>query len=163
MASEHSFDVVSKIDLQEVDNAVQQAAKEIGQRYDFRGSSAGIRREAHALVLQAEDEYRLKAVVDILAGRLASRKVPLKGLTFDKPQAASGGSVRQEVQLQQGIPLEHAKEIVKVLKSAKLKVQVAIQGDQVRVRGKNRDDLQAAIRILKDRDLPIDMQFTNYR
>ncbi len=163
MASEHSFDVVSKIDLQEVDNAVQQAAKEIGQRYDFRGSSAGIRREAHALVLQAEDEYRLKAVVDILAGRLASRKVPLKGLTFDKPQAASGGSVRQEVQLQQGIPLEHAKEIVKVLKSAKLKVQVAIQGDQVRVRGKNRDDLQAAIRILKDRDLPIDMQYTNYR
>ncbi|MCZ6696020.1 MAG: YajQ family cyclic di-GMP-binding protein [Acidobacteria bacterium] len=163
VASEHSFDVVSKIDLQEVDNAVQQAAKEIGQRYDFRGSSAGIRREAHALVLQAEDEYRLKAVVDILAGRLASRKVPLKGLTFDKPQAASGGSVRQEVQLQQGIPLEHAKEIVKVLKSAKLKVQVAIQGDQVRVRGKNRDDLQAAIRILKDRDLPIDMQYTNYR
>lgn len=163
VASEHSFDVVSKIDLQEVDNAVQQAAKEIGQRYDFRGSSAGIRREAHALVLQAEDEYRLKAVVDILAGRLASRKVPLKGLTFDKPQAASGGSVRQEVQLQQGIPLEHAKEIVKILKSAKLKVQVAIQGDQVRVRGKNRDDLQAAIRILKDRDLPIDMQFTNYR
>lgn len=163
VASEHSFDVVSKIDLQEVDNAVQQAAKEIGQRYDFRGSSAGIRREANALVLQAEDEYRLKAVVDILAGRLASRKVPLKGLTFDKPQAASGGSVRQEVQLQQGIPLEHAKEIVKVLKSAKLKVQVAIQGDQVRVRGKNRDDLQAAIRILKDRDLPIDMQYTNYR
>ena len=163
MASEHSFDVVSKIDLQEVDNAIQQAAKEIGQRYDFRGSSAGIRREERALVLQAEDEYRLKAVVEILAQRLASRKVPLKGLTFEKPQAALGGSVRQEVRLQQGIPQEHAKEIVKVLKGTKLKVQASIQGDQVRVHGRNRDDLQAAIRILKDRALPIDMQFTNYR
>ena len=163
VASEHSFDVVSSIDLQEVDNAVQQAAKEIGQRYDFRGSSAGIRREEHALVLEAADDYKLKAVADILAQRLASRKVPLKGLSFDKPQAASGGTVRQQVQLQQGIPLENAKEIVKALKGAKLKVQASIQGDQVRVRGKSRDELQAAIQILKDLALPIDMQFTNYR
>ncbi len=163
VASEHSFDVVSNIDLQEVDNAVQQAAKEIGQRYDFRGSSASVRREGHALVLEAEDDYRLKAVADILAPRLASRKVPLKGLTFDKPQAAAGGTVRQEVQLQQGIPQENAKEIVKALKGAKLKVQASIQEDQVRVRGKSRDDLQEAIRILKDLALPIDMQFTNYR
>ncbi len=163
MASEHSFDVVSKIDLQEVDNAVQQATKEIGQRYDFRGSVAEIRREENALILQAEDDYRLKSVVDILSQKLASRKVPLKGLTFEKAQPAAGGRVRQEVRLQQGIPIDHAREIVKILKASKLKVQTSIQGDQVRVRGKKLDDLQEAIRILRERALPIDMQYVNYR
>jgi uncharacterized protein YajQ (UPF0234 family) len=163
MASDHSFDVVSKIDLQEVDNAVQQAMKEIRQRYDFRGSISRIHREEGSLFLEAEDDYKLKAVTEILSQRLAGRRVPLKGLNFNRPQDASGGNLRQEVLLQQGIPQEHAKEIVKTLKGTKLKVQASIQGDQVRVRGKNLDDLQAAIRILQDRAMPIDMQFTNYR
>ncbi len=163
MASENSFDIVSKIDLQEVDNAVQQALKEIHQRYDFKGSIADIRRDKTSLHLQADDEYKLKAVTEILSERLAGRRVPLKGLTFKPPEQATGGSLRQEVVLQQGIPQEQAKEIVKILKASNLKVQAAIQGDQVRVRGKNRDDLQAAIRTLRDTSLPIDMQFTNYR
>ncbi len=163
MASENSFDIVSKIDLQEVDNAVQQALKEIRQRYDFKGSIADIRRDKTSLHLQADDEYKLKAVTEILSERLAGRRVPLKGLTFKPPEQATGGSLRQEVVLQQGIPQEQAKEIVKILKASNLKVQAAIQGDQVRVRGKNRDDLQAAIRTLRDTSLPIDMQFTNYR
>jgi len=163
VASENSFDIVSKIDLQEVDNAVQQALKEIRQRYDFKGSIADIRRDKTSLHLQADDEYKLKAVTEILSERLAGRRVPLKGLTFKPPEQATGGSLRQEVVLQQGIPQEQAKEIVKILKASNLKVQAAIQGDQVRVRGKNRDDLQAAIQALRDTSLPIDMQFTNYR
>ncbi len=163
MASEHSFDVVSKIDLQEVDNAVQQALKEIRQRYDFRGSIADIRRESAVLHLQADDEHRLRAVVDILTERLAGRRVPLKGLTFKPPGEATGGSLRQEVLIQAGIPQEQAKEIVKLLKASHFKVQAAIQGDQVRIRGKNKDELQGAIRVLRESSLPIDMQFTNYR
>jgi cyclic-di-GMP-binding protein len=163
VASEHSFDVVSNIDLQEVDNAVQQALKEIRQRYDFKGSIADIRREKGSLHLQADDEYKLKAVVEILTQRLAGRRVPLKGLTFKPPEQATGGSLRQEVPIQAGIPQDQAKEIVKILKTSNLKVQAAIQGDQIRVRGKNKDDLQGAIRILRESALPIDMQFTNYR
>ncbi|HEU4401329.1 MAG TPA: YajQ family cyclic di-GMP-binding protein [Candidatus Polarisedimenticolia bacterium] len=163
MASESSFDIISKIDLQEVDNAIQQALKEIRQRYDFKGSLADIRRENEVLHLTADDDYKLKALTEILTQRLAGRRVPLKGLTFKTPEQATGGSLRQEVTLQQGIPQEQAKEIVKILKSSNLKVQASIQADQVRVRGKSRDDLQAAIRILKESPLPIDMQFTNYR
>jgi hypothetical protein len=163
VASECSFDIVSKIDLQEVDNAVQQALKEIRQRYDFKGSIADIRREKEIVHLVADDGYKLKAVADILAQRLAGRRVPLKGLTFKDPEAGSGGSMRQQILLQQGIPQESAKEIVRILKGSGLKVQAAIQDDQVRVRGKSRDDLQAAIRALRDSSLPIDMQFTNYR
>ncbi len=163
MAAEHSFDVVSTIDLQEVDNAVQQALKEIRQRYDFKGSIADIRRDKTSLHLQADDDYKLKAVNEILTQRLAGRHVPLKGLTFKTPEQATGDSLRQEIVLQQGIPQEQAKEIVKVLKSSNLKVQAAIQGDQVRIRAKSKDDLQSAIKILRDSPLPIDMQFTNYR
>ena len=163
MASESSFDIVSKIDLQEVDNAVQQALKEIRQRYDFKGSIADIRREKEILHLTADDEHKLKAVSEILAQRLAGRRVPLKGLTFKEPETATGGTLRQQILLQQGIPQESAKEIVRILKGSGLKVQAAIQGDQVRVRGRSRDDLQSAIRALRDSPLPIDMQFTNYR
>jgi cyclic-di-GMP-binding protein len=163
VATEHSFDVVSTIDLQEVDNAVQQALKEIRQRYDFKGSIADIRRDKTSLHLQADDDYKLKAVNEILTQRLAGRRVPLKGLTFKTPEQATGGSLRQEIVLQQGIPQEQAKEIVKVLKSSNLKVQAAIQGDQVRIRARSKDDLQSAIKILRDSPLPIDMQFTNYR
>ena len=163
MASENSFDIVSKIDLQEVDNAIQQALKEVRQRYDFKGSLAEVRRDQNALQLQAENEYKLKALTEILSARLAGRRVPLKGLTFKPTEEATGGSLRQEVSLQQGIPQEQAKEIVKILKGSGLKVQVAILGDQVRVRGKSKDDLQAAMRLLRDAPLEIDMQFTNYR
>ena len=163
MAAECSFDIVSKVDLQEVDNAVNQALKEIGQRYDFKGSKVEIRREGNSLHLQAEDDYKRRAVSEILSQRLAGRKVPLKALTFKDPIAAMGGSLRQEILLQQGIPQDQAKEIVKVLKGSGLKVQPAIQGDQVRVRGKNKDDLQAAIQLLRGSELEFDMQFTNYR
>ena len=163
MASESSFDIVSKIDLQEVDNAIQQALKEIRQRYDFKGSVADIRREKEILHLVADDDYKLRAVTEILMQKLAARRVPAKGLTFKKPEEATGGSLRQQVVLQQGIPQEQAKEIVKVLKTSGVKVQAAIQGDQVRVRGKNKDDLQSAIKILRDSALDFDMQFTNYR
>jgi len=163
VASESSFDIVSKIDLQEVDNAIQQALKEIRQRYDFKGSVADIRREKEILHLVADDDYKLRAVTEILMEKLAARRVPAKGLTFKKPEEATGGSLRQQVVLQQGIPQEQAKEIVKVLKTSGIKVQAAIQGDQVRVRAKNKDDLQSAIKILRDSALDFDMQFTNYR
>jgi uncharacterized protein YajQ (UPF0234 family) len=163
VASESSFDIVSRIDLQEVDNAIQQALKEIRQRYDFKGSISDIRREKGSIHLTADDDYKLRAVTEILLQKLAARRVPLKGLTFKKPEEATGGSLRQEVVLQQGIPQEHAKEIVKILKGTNLRVQTSILGDQVRVKGKSKDELQGAIRTLRDSSLPIDMQFTNYR
>ncbi len=163
MASESSFDIVSKIDLQEVDNAIQQALKEIRQRYDFKGSIADIRREKEILQLVGDDDYKLRALTEILMQKMAARRVPAKGLTFKKPEEATGGSLRQQVVLQQGIPQEQAKEIVKILKTSGIKVQAAIQGDQVRVKGKNKDDLQTAIKKLRDSALDFDMQFTNYR
>ncbi len=163
MASESSFDIVSKIDLQEVDNAIQQALKEIRQRYDFKGSIADVGREKEMLHLVADDDYKLRAVTEILMQKLAARRVPAKGLTFKKPEEATGGSLRQQAVLQQGIPQEQAKEIVKILKTSGIRVQAAIQGDQVRVKGKNKDDLQSAIKVLRDSALDFDMQFTNYR
>ena len=163
MASENSFDIVSKIDMQEVDNAVQQALKEIRQRYDFKGSIADIRRDKEMVQLTADDEYKLTAVTEILMQKLAARRVPAKGLSFKTPEQATGGSLRQQVALQQGIPQDQAKEIVKILKGSGIKVQAAIQGDQVRVKGRNKDDLQGAIKALRDSALNFDMQFTNYR
>ena len=163
MASENSFDIVSEINLQEVDNAVQQALKEIRQRYDFKGSIADIRRDKHSLHLTADDDFKLRAVTEILNRRLAGRGVPLKGLTFKEPERAMGDTLRQEVLLQEGIPQDHAKEIVRILKGSGLKVQASIMSDQVRVRGKSRDDLQMAMKVLRESSLPIAMQFTNYR
>jgi uncharacterized protein YajQ (UPF0234 family) len=163
VASENSFDIVSKVDLQEVDNAIQQALKEIGQRWDFKGSTAEVRREENAIHLHAADEFKLRAIIDILSQRLAGRKVPLKALTFKDPVPAFGGSVRREIGLQAGIAQDNAKEIVRVLKTSGLKVQASIQGDQVRVRGKSRDELQGAMKLLRDSALEFDMQFTNYR
>lgn len=163
MASENSFDIVSRVDLQEVDNAVQQALKEIGQRWDFKNSKVEIRREAQSIHLHAEDDFKLKAVVEILMARLSGRKVPTKALTFKDPVSALGGSLRQEIALQQGIPQDQAKEIVRVLKSSGLKVQPSIQGDQVRVKGKSKDELQSAMQALRASELDFDMQFTNYR
>ena len=161
--AESSFDVVSSVDLQEVKNAVAQAMKEIGTRFDLKGSRSDIELKAHELVLSSSDEFKLKAVRDVLEGRLVKRGVPLKALSYGKIDEALGGTVRQTVTLQQGISSDKAREIVKIIKGSKLKVQAAIQGDQVRVSAKNKDDLQAVIRMLKDTDLGIDMQFTNRR
>lgn len=161
--AESSFDVVSSVDLQEVKNAIAQAMKEIINRFDLKGSGSEVSLQGEELLLVSSDEFKLKAVKDILEGRLVKRSVPLKALSYGKVELALGGTVRQKVSLQKGIPSEKAREIVKIIKGTKLKVQAAIQGDQLRVSGKNRDDLQAVMRTLKETDLGIDMQFTNYR
>jgi hypothetical protein len=164
MASDCSFDVVSKVDLAEVRNAVDQAMKEIGQRYDFKGSVSKIELKDDAqLVLTADDETRLKAVVDVLQSKLHKRGVSIRAMEFGKIDPAAKGTVRQEVKINQGIPVEKSKKLVAVLKDAKLKVQAAIQGDQLRVSGKDKDALQEAIALLKKNDQGLDLQFTNYR
>ena len=163
MAAENSFDIVSKIDMTEVTNAITQATKEISQRFDFKGSKSNITEEKDTLVVLSDDDYKLKSVVDILQAKLVKRGVPVKNLTYGKIEPALGGTVRQRITLQQGIPSEKAKEIVKAIKDSKSKVQAAIQADQVRVSGKNRDDLQSVIALLKGKDFGIELQFTNYR
>ena len=164
MAIDNSFDVVSKIDLQEVANAIQQAIKEIHTRFDLKDSKSDIALEGkEAIVLSSIDDYKLKAVNDILQNKLVKRHVPLKGLDYGAIEPAAGSTVRQRVKLQQGIPIEKAREIVKLIKDTKLKVQASIQGDTVRVSGKDRDTLQQVIATLKGKDFGIDMQFTNYR
>ncbi|MEJ2313333.1 MAG: YajQ family cyclic di-GMP-binding protein [Nitrospirota bacterium] len=163
--AEHSFDIVSKTDLQEVSNAVGQAVKEITQRYDFKGSKSSIdfNRDAGELTLVSDDEFKLKSLVDVLQTKLVGRKVSLKSLKYGKVEPASGGTVRQVVKLQQGIPQDRAKELVKLIKDMKIKVQAQIQGDQLRVRGKKLDDLQTVIQALKERDFDFPMEFVNYR
>jgi uncharacterized protein YajQ (UPF0234 family) len=163
MAAENSFDVVSKVDMAEVTNAVTQAMKEIGQRFDFKGSKSNITQEKDALVVVSDDEYKLKSVVDVLQNKLVKRGVPIRNLTYGKVESALAGTVRQRIALQQGIPTDKAKEIVKAIKEAKLKVQASIQSDQVRVSGKSRDDLQTTISLLKGKDFGIELQFDNYR
>lgn len=163
MAAENSFDIVSKIEMTEVTNAVTQATKEISQRFDFKGSKSSITQEKDAIVIISDDEYKLKSVVDILQGKLVKRGVPIKNLTYGKVEPALGGTVRQRVTLQQGIPTDKAKEIVKAIKDAKLKVQASIQADQVRVSGKSRDELQSVIALLKGGEFGIELQFVNYR
>ena len=163
MAAENSFDVVSKVDMAEVTNAVTQAMKEIGQRFDFKGSKSTITQEKDALVIVSDDEYKLKSVIDILQGKLVKRGVPVKNLSYGKVEAALAGTVRQKITLQQGIPIEKAKEIVKAIKDSKIKVQASIQADQVRVSGKDRDNLQTVIQLLKGKDFGIELQFDNYR
>src|SRR3954463_1063830 len=162
---DNSFDVVSKIELPEVLNAVQQAQKEIHQRYDLKDSKSNIelKEKDNKIVLASADEFKLRAVIDILQSKLVKRNVPLKGLVYGEIIPASGSTVRQEITLQQGIPIEKAREIVKTIKDSKLKVQASIQGDFVRVAGKDRDTLQSAIKILRDGDFGIDMQFINFR
>lgn len=161
--AESSFDVVSTVDMQEVKNAIGQAMKEITTRFDLKGSGSDITLAGEEVVLTSADEFKLKAIRDVLETRLVKRGVPLKALTFGTPDKALGGTVRQKVALQKGIPSEKAREIVKAVKGTKLKVQASIQGDQVRISGKNKDDLQAVMHLLKGTDLGIDMQFTNYR
>jgi len=164
MAAENSFDIVSKVDLQEVSNAIQNALKEIHTRFDLKDSKSDIQLEGkEAMVLSSADEYKLKAVTDILQSKLIKRGVPIKALNYGVVEPAAGSSVRQKVTMQQGIPIEKAREIVKAIKDSKKKVQASIQGDTVRVSGKDRDALQEVIALLRGHDFGIDMQFTNYR
>ena len=162
---DNSFDIVSEIDLNEVNNAIQQAMKEIVTRFDLKDSKSDVQLndKDKKLTLASADEYKIKAVRDILESKLVKRKVPLKGLVYGPIQPAAGSTVRQEVTLQQGISTEKAREIVKVIKDTKKKVQASIQGDLVRVSGKDRDVLQEVLAVLRGYDFGIDMQFTNYR
>lgn len=158
-----SFDVVSRTDLAEVDNAVQGAMREIGTRYDFKGSNCSIERTEETLTIRADDDFKLKQVQEVLRGYLAKRKVDAGAFDFQKPEAATGNSVRQTVAIKQGIERELAQKIVKAVKGAKLKVQVAIQGDELRVTGKKRDDLQSAIALIKDQKIEQPLQYVNFR
>src|SRR5580700_6893169 len=162
---DNSFDVVSEIVIPEVQNAIQQAMKEIITRYDLKDSKSNIElnEKDKKLILTSADDYKLKAVTEILQSKLVKRGVPLKNFTYGVVQSAAGSSVKQEVTLQQGIPIEKAREVVKKVKDSKLKVQASIQGEVVRVAGKDRDVLQSAIKLLRDSDFGIDMQFINYR
>ena len=162
---ENTFDIVSKIDLNEVANAIQQASKEIQTRYDLKDSKSSVElnEKENKILLASADEYKLKSVNEILGQKLVKRGVPLKGLQYGAITAASHNSVRQEITLQQGISTEKAKDIIKVIKDSKLKVQSTIQSDVVRVSGKDRDTLQQVIALLRGKDFGIDMQFTNYR
>jgi uncharacterized protein YajQ (UPF0234 family) len=165
MADTFSFDIVSEVNLQEVDNAVNQARKEIGQRYDFKGSRSSIDLNAKEkkLVLVSDDEFKLKSVVDVLEEKLIKRGVPIKALEFGVVEQAAGNTVRQTVTLRVGIDKDSAKTVVKLIKDLKLKVQAQIMNDQIRVSGKSKDDLQAAMKTVRGADLPFAVQFTNYR
>lgn len=165
MADEHSFDIVSRVDMQEVVNSVQQAEKEISQRFDFKGSksSMSLDKEKNEIALISDNEQKLKSLVDVLQSKFIKRHVPLKSLSYGKIETASGGTVRQVITIQQGIPQEKAKEIIKLIKDTKLKVQSEIQKDQLRVRAKKIDDLQSLIGMIKNNDFGIHIEFINYR
>jgi hypothetical protein len=163
MAQEFSFDIVSKTEMQEVANAVQQAQKELAQRFDFKGSKSSIELSGEEIVLVSDDEGKLRSVKDILETKLVKRGVSLKALDYGKLEDASMGTVRQRTKIVQGIETDKAKAIVKAIKDAKLKVQASIQSDQVRVVGRSKDDLQRAMAIVKGNDYGIPLQFTNYR
>ena len=160
---DNSFDVACKVDPQAVADAVHQASREIQTRYDLKQTKSQVTLEPEAILVLADNDYVLKQVLDLLQSKLHRRGVPLKALDYGKVEPASGGAVRQKIAIQQGIPMEKAKEIVRLIKDTKLRVQAQIQEAQVRVFGKNRDDLQAVIKLLREKDLGIEMQFTNYR
>jgi len=163
MAKENSFDIVSKTDYAEITNAINQSMKEVSQRFDFKGSKAAVELQGKDLLLTAEDDTKLRNMNDIFQGKLVKRGVSLKALDYQKVEPAAGGTVRQLVKVQQGIPIEKAKEVVKFIKDSKMKVQASIQGETVRISGKDRDTLQEVIAALKAKDFGIDMQFDNYR
>jgi uncharacterized protein YajQ (UPF0234 family) len=163
MPQDFSFDIVSKTDMQEVSNAIQQAQKELAQRFDFKGSKSSIELTAEEIVLVSDDEGKLRSVKDILESKLVKRGVSLKALDYAALEQAAGGTVRQKAKIVQGIEIEKAKAIVKAIKEAKLKVQASIQSDQVRVTGRAKDDLQKAMAIVKGNDYGVPLQFTNYR
>lgn len=161
--AENSFDVVCKVDMQEVTNALDQARREIETRYDLKGTKNEVTQEKNEITVLAADEMKRRAVVDILQSKLHRRGVPLKALSFGDVESAAGGALRQKITLQQGIPQDKAREIVRLIKDTKLKLQASIQQDQVRVSAKSRDDLQAVIAMLRQKDLGIALQFENYR
>lgn len=163
MAQEFSFDIVSKTDMQEVSNAIQQAQKELAQRFDFKGSKSSIELTAEEIVLVSDDEGKLVSVKDILATKLVKRNVSLKAVDYAPLEQAAGGTVRQKAKIVQGIEIDKAKAVVKDIKESKVKVQASIQSDQVRVTGKSKDDLQKAMAVVKGKDYGIPLQFTNYR
>lgn len=158
-----SFDVVSQLNLAEVDNAVNQAAKELLQRYDFKGTNTKVSREDKVLTVESTDDYKVKAAVDVLKSKLVKRNVSLKALKSHDVEPAAGGRARQKIDLQEGIDKDRAKEITKKIKDTKLKVQPSIQGDAVRISGKKKDDLQEVIALLKSADFPLPLQFINFR
>lgn len=163
MSSESSFDIVSKMDLQELTNAVHQTEKEIDNRFDFKNSKSSLKLEKDALIIASEDEYKLNAVIDILQSKMVKRGITLKNMDFGKVEPASLGTVRQRLGLKQGIDQENAKKINILIRDSKLKVKSMIQGDQIRVTGKSRDDLQQIIQLLRKADLPLDLQFNNLK
>ncbi len=162
-AKENSFDIVSEVNMQEIDNALNQARREIQTRFDFKGSRSEIRYDGIVITLVSDDDFKLRNVVDILESKMVKRGIDLKALKYGKAEPAAGDTVRQVVNIQQGIDKEMAKTIVKDIKDSRIKVQVSVQGDKVRVSGKNRDDLQAVIKLLKEKNYDIPLQFTNYR
>ncbi len=163
MAIDSSFDIVCKIELQSVKNAIQQTMKEILQRFDFKGTKSEISLDVHTIIILSEDDCRLKSIIEILKTRLIKCGISLKALDFGRIESAAQGMVRQKINLQQGIPIENARKIVKIIKQTKLRVQAQIQKDQVRVSGKKKDDLQAIMTLLKEKKPDIEMQFVNFR
>lgn len=163
MAKDVSFDIVSQVDMQEVDNALNQTRKEIEQRYDFRGSKTELVLDKLELKVTTEDDFKLRSIIDILQTKLIKRGVSIKNLEYGKVESASGGSLRQIVTIKQGIESEKAKQIVKDIKAVGLKVQAQIMEDQIRVSGKNKDDLQSVIQFLKNKDYQLELQYVNYR
>lgn len=159
----NSFDVVSKVDLMEVSNALDQTMKEIRQRFDFKGSKSEVHLEGQDLIVNSDDEYKLKSVIDILQSKLVKRGVSLKALTYGKMEEALGGTVRQKITLRRGVSAEAAKAITGAIRESRFKVQTQIQGDQIRITGKSIDELQAVIAMLKGKDFDLPLQFTNYR
>ncbi len=163
MVKDASFDIVSQVNFQEVTNALMQAEKEIEQRFDFKNSKSSLKLEGEKIILVSDDEFKLRNVVDILESKLVKRQVSLRALEYGKIQPAAGDTVRQEVKLINGLAQDKAKQIMKVLRDSKIKVTSSIQGDQIRVAGKNKDDLQAVIALLKNEDFGVELQFINYR
>lgn len=163
MSSESSFDIVSKVDMQELSNAITQAEREIETRFDFKGSKSSIVLEKEELVVSSDNDYKLKSVIDILQSKMMKRGVPIKNMDYGKIEGSSGGTVRQRIKLRQGIEQDVSKKINIMIRDSKLKVKSQIQGDQLRVTGKSKDDLQAVMALLRGADLPVELQFTNYR
>lgn len=163
MSSESSFDIVSKMDMQELNNAINQAEKEISTRFDFKNSKSSIKLEKEELVVISDDEFKLQNVLDILHSKMAKRGISLKNLEYGKVEGASSATVRQKIKLKQGIDQDNAKKINILIRDSKLKVKSQIQGDQVRVTGKSKDDLQEVIQLLRKADLPLELQFLNFR
>jgi uncharacterized protein YajQ (UPF0234 family) len=163
MSNESSYDIVSKMDMQELNNAIQQAEKEIATRFDFKGSKSSIELQKDTLVVVSDDDFKLQNVLDILHSKMAKRGIALKNLEYGKIEPAASSTVKQKISLKQGIDQENAKKINILIRDSKLKVKSQIQGDQIRVTGKNKDDLQAIMALLRKSDIPLDLQFTNLK